>query len=252
MPPADSGATTLAYEIHGDGPPVVLVHGFASSFRRNWSDPGWVVHLRRHGFQVIGPDMRGHGRSPRFHDPAAYATPLLAADILAMLDHLGLPRVDLIGFSMGGGVALHLGMFHPERFRRIVAGGIGDSLLPGGHDPQQLAAIAAALRTPHPETLTEPLPRLFRDFAERGGNDLAALTAAMSGNGWPGHLVAEGPIALPVLLVHASQEQIIAGTQRLHRMLPQADVVVIPDRHHNSMVGDRRFKEAVTAFLARD
>ncbi len=109
MPYFMSNSLKLYYEIHGHGSPIVLLHGFSSSFERNWMRLGWVELLTTHGFQVIGLDLRGHGHSDKPLRPELYTTDLMGQDVLNLLNHLALGPVDLFGFSMGGGIALHLG-----------------------------------------------------------------------------------------------------------------------------------------------
>ena len=79
----------------------MLVHGFASTKEVNWLLPGWVATLVRAGRRVIAFDNRGHGASTKLYDPALYHTTLMADDIRALLDHLGIARADVMGYPMG-------------------------------------------------------------------------------------------------------------------------------------------------------
>src|SRR5579862_2072740 len=101
--------------------PVLLVHGFASSFERNWREPGWVDVLEEEGHRVVGVDLLGHGEAPKPTDPEAYRD--LERGVESMLSESG--PVDAIGFSLGGQLLLRVGASHPGRFRRIVTGGVG-------------------------------------------------------------------------------------------------------------------------------
>ncbi|HET8607601.1 MAG TPA: alpha/beta fold hydrolase [Gaiellaceae bacterium] len=92
MPSFRSSGARLAYEDVGTGAPVVLLHGFTSSFERNWRERGWVEPLAGAGFRVLGLDARGHGASEKRHKPEWYDSPLLAADVVALLDRLGRAR----------------------------------------------------------------------------------------------------------------------------------------------------------------
>src|SRR5205085_1309992 len=112
----DSAGTPIHYEVMGQGGPIVLVHGFASSFDTNWRNTGWVEFLTNHAFQVIGLDLRGHGESGKSYDPKAHRIELTAGDVLGLLDHLSIAQADLMGYSMGAGIALYLAMHHGERF----------------------------------------------------------------------------------------------------------------------------------------
>jgi pimeloyl-ACP methyl ester carboxylesterase len=245
----DSNGIAIHYEVYGEGRPIVLVHGFASSFQRNWKNTGWVEFLTRHGYQVIGLDMRGHGGSGKLYRPEAYTTPALSGDVMNLLDHLSVAEADLMGYSMGGGIVLRLAMDHPERVRKVVVGGVADALISGPHDPGPLKEIVTALETDDPPSIASPLARQFRSFAEKTDNDRKALAAMMRGAGWPGALDSIRPIDRPVLIVVAGRDEIMAGTERLARAIPHAQIVTIPERNHNTVVGDPRFKEAVLGFL---
>ncbi len=104
----DSDGVRLNYELHGPeaGPPVVLVHGFASDYKLNWLGTRWQESLTGAGYRVIGLDCRGHGRSDKPHDPAAYAIDVMAADVRRLLDELGVPSAHYTGYSMGARIGL--------------------------------------------------------------------------------------------------------------------------------------------------
>jgi pimeloyl-ACP methyl ester carboxylesterase len=246
----DSDGVAIRYETHGEGRPIVLVHGFASSFERNWKNTGWVSFLTGHGYQVIGFDVRGHGGSEKLYAPAAYATEQMSGDLLHLLDHLNIPQADLMGYSMGGGLVLRLALDHPERVRKVVVGGVADAVIREYHDPAVPREIAAALEIGHPESITSPRGRQFRDFAERTNNDLQALAVMMRGPGWPGDLEHLAPLDRPLLIVVAEKDEIMAGTEHLMQAFPHTQLVTIPDRNHNTAVGDPRFKQAVLQFLS--
>src|SRR5437899_4287521 len=87
----------IAFLDEGQGQPIVLVHGFASTAHVNWVYPEWVATLVKAGRRVIALDNRGHGASSKLYDPAAYHTTSMAQDVRALLDHLDLTRVDMMG-----------------------------------------------------------------------------------------------------------------------------------------------------------
>ena len=100
-----SGDAEIAYLDAGEGEPVVLVHGFASTKETNWVVPGWIDTLRRAGRRAIALDNRGHGASTRLYDPARYHSAIMAQDVRALMDHLGVARADVMGYSMGARIA---------------------------------------------------------------------------------------------------------------------------------------------------
>lgn len=132
-------------------PPVVLVHGFTSSFDRGWRQTGWVDLLADEGRTVVGVDLLGHGDAPKPHDPADYAD--LAARVVDVLPG----EADGIGFSLGAAVLLDVAARHPERFRRLAIMGIG----------------AGLFRTSEPGALSP----VFARFVESNDNDPTALAA---------------------------------------------------------------------------
>jgi len=111
---------------------VLLIHGFASNADLSWKRSGWIDVLADTGATIIAPDLLGHGDSPKPHDGAAYDDGV-EEGILGALDGVDEP-VDAVGFSMGGRALLVLAGLHPERFRRLVVGGIGANLFAGTLD----------------------------------------------------------------------------------------------------------------------
>src|SRR5688572_25859457 len=106
----------MYYEVHGSGDPMVLLHGSFMTITNNWS--GWVGELAKTR-KVIAVEMQGHGRTADIKRAFSYEN--LADDVAALLDHLRIPRADLIGYSMGGGVALQCAIRHPKKVRKVVS-----------------------------------------------------------------------------------------------------------------------------------
>src|SRR6516164_1170208 len=106
----------MYYEVHGSGEPVVLLHGAFMTITNNWT--GWIGELSKTR-KVIAIEMQGHGRTADIQRDFSYEN--LADDVAALLDHLKIPRADLIGYSMGGGVALQCAIRHPEKVRKVVS-----------------------------------------------------------------------------------------------------------------------------------
>src|SRR5947209_293358 len=101
MPSFHNGAVEIAYLDEGEGEPIVLVHGFASTASVNWVYPTWVSELRKDGRRVIALDNRGHGESSKLYDPVQYAIAAMAGDVVALMDHLEIARADIMGYSLG-------------------------------------------------------------------------------------------------------------------------------------------------------
>ena len=164
----------IAYRVEGEGSPVLLAHGFASTHEVNWVATGWTKALTGAGYRVILPDMRGHGASGKPHDTHAYTLSAMAADLTGLLDHLGEPGADLMGYSMGAMVSLVAAMETPERFDKIVAAGVGAKLLDPKRDP---GPVIEALLTDDPSGIEDKGALLFRTFADQNKQDREALAA---------------------------------------------------------------------------
>ena len=105
----------MYYEVHGSGEPVVLLHGAFMTITNNWT--GWIGELSKTR-KVIAVEMQGHGRTADIERDISGAN--LADDVAALLDHLKIPKADLIGYSMGGGVALQCAIRHPDKVRKVI------------------------------------------------------------------------------------------------------------------------------------
>jgi pimeloyl-ACP methyl ester carboxylesterase len=247
MPTFHNGTIETAYLDEGEGEPIMLVHGFASSIKANWLDPGWVATLTRAGRRVIAFDHRGHGDSTKLYRPEDYRIPSMVDDLLALLDHLKIERADIMGYSMGGRVTATTAVRAPERVRSAILGGIGMVLVTmretGGD------TIAAALEAPSLDDVEDETGRTFRRFAEATKSDLKALAACMRGSRQ--HVTPEDlkRITAPVLIAVGTTDDVAGSPHELAALLPNATVLEIPNRDHMRAVGDRVFKEGVLAFL---
>jgi pimeloyl-ACP methyl ester carboxylesterase len=242
-----AGPVELAYIDEGDGEPVVLVHGFASSKEVNWVNPGWVATLTRAGRRAIAFDNRGHGASTKLYDPALYHTELMADDIRALLDHLGLARADVMGYSMGARNTAFLALKNGDRVRSAILGGLGIHLVEGAGLPQ---SIAEALEAPSVNAVTDPQGRMFRAFADQTKSDRMALAACIRGSRQSLSRSDVVRIAVPMLIAVGTKDPIAGSPHELAALIPGSRALDIPGRDHMLSVGDRVFKESVLKFLA--
>jgi pimeloyl-ACP methyl ester carboxylesterase len=241
----DSDGVRIRYEEWGQGEPMVLVHGFAASLQANWVAPGWIEVLspmRR----VVALDCRGHGESEKPHDPSKYGTDVMSADVIRLMDHLGIESADLMGYSMGGYISLVTLLRHPQRFRRVVLGGIGS---PRSASARGRPNVVKALLAENAASVTDPVGKAFRVFAEASKNDLRALAACMQAGREPTTREQLAGIKNRMLLVVGEKDDVIAEPEELAHAIPGCEFVSIPGRDHLTVVGDRRMKEAVAGFL---
>jgi pimeloyl-ACP methyl ester carboxylesterase len=238
----------IAFLDQGAGEPIVLVHGFASNAAVNWLNPGWIAALNRGGRRVIALDNRGHGASSKLYDPAAYHSAVMAQDVRALLDHLGVARADVMGYSMGARIAAFLALAHPARVRSVVFGGLGSHLVDGAGLPE---SIADALEAPSLAAVTDPQGRAFRAFAEQTGSDRKALAACIRGSRQTLAPVDIAKIAMPALVAVGSKDVVAGSAQELAALLPAGEALDIPGRDHMLAVGDKVFKQGVLDFLGR-
>ncbi|WP_237151844.1 alpha/beta fold hydrolase [Oryzibacter oryziterrae] len=248
MPTFFSSSHEFAYLDEGEGEPILLVHGFASNRKINWVNPGWVETLVQAGRRVIALDNRGHGESAKFYDVDSYKLGLMAADSIALLDHLGLERVDAMGYSMGARIVATLAVGYPHRLKSIILGGMGSSLVNGMQNGE---VVAEALEAESVDQVTDPQGRAFRLFADQTQSDRKALAACIRGIRQPIAPDALGTIVAPTLIAVGTKDYVAGSPQELAALIPGSEVLDIPNRDHMVAVGDQVYKRGVVAFLAR-
>jgi pimeloyl-ACP methyl ester carboxylesterase len=243
----NSGGVEIAYQTAGDGPPILLIHGFASNARVNWWDTSWVKTLTEAGRRVITFDHRGHGASEKLYDPALYPAAEMAEDARRLLDHLEIVQADVMGYSMGARVSAFLTIAHPARVRRAVFAGLASRMITGVGGAE---AIAAALEAPSRNDGLDISARAFRIFAEQTKSDLKALAACIRSSREKITVEELATIRVPVLVVAGEKDEVAGDVDTLVKAIPGAVGVTLPNRNHMNAVGDRGYKDAVLAFLA--
>jgi pimeloyl-ACP methyl ester carboxylesterase len=221
--------------------PLLMVHGFASSFERNWREPGWVDVLTEEGHRVVGVDLLGHGDAAKPTEPEAYRD--LERCVEAALPGDG-EVIDGVGFSLGGQLLLRAAATKPERFRRIAVGGVGDNIFTASSSEQ----AATAIETGRSEDSGHEAMGAFARFAQAPGNDPAALAACMRRPQQPITAEELAGVTVPVLVVLGDRD--FAGpAERLMGALPDARLVTLAGADHFGTPKDFRFIDAVVEFL---
>lgn len=249
MPSFHNGSVEIAYIDEGEGDPIVLVHGFASTKDINWVYPSWISTLTKAGRRVIALDNRGHGESAKLYDPEDYHIGTMAGDVRALMDHLDIARADMMGYSMGGRITAYLGQRDPQRLRSAILGGIGIGLIEDIGRPGE--NVAEALEAASLDDVTDPVGRTFRTFADQTRSDRRALAACMRGSRRLMTREEATAISIPTLIAVGTTDDIAGSAQRLSEIIPGSQVLDIPNRDHMRAVGDRVYKDGVLEFLAK-
>src|SRR6201991_1776593 len=229
MPSFHNGAVEIAYLDEGEGDPILLVHGFASSKGVNWVYPGWVSELTKNGRRVIALDLRGHGDSSKLYDPAEYGIEILADDVIALMDHLKFDRADMMGYSMGGRITAYLARVQPARLRSAILGGIGIGLIKGGGPG---ANVAEVLKAQPIDEVPDPVGHTFRAFVDQTRSDRKALAACLRGSR---RLMTEeeaAAIKVPLSIAVGTTDDISGSAQELQKVIAGSEVLDIPNRDH--------------------
>ena len=139
-----SDGLTLAYDAFGPADArkaIVLVHGFSSNRYENWKRMGWYDAIAGKGLRGFAFDCRGHGESAKPHDAAQYDRAAMARDVFALLDHAGVERAHLLGFSMGAHIALTAAMSEGGRVDHLVVAGVGGRLFEAARVVEHIAVV---------------------------------------------------------------------------------------------------------------
>jgi len=258
----NSDGLRIRFVEHGNGEPVVLIHGLMGSLD-DWRKTTTVVENLARDHRVIALDLRGHGQSDKPRDPAAYGV-RLTEDVLRLLDHLKIDRAHIVGYAFGGSVAAKLLVTHPERVASAVLGGssarqrgtaedvkVAESQAAGLlSDPPFREAIARA--APKGEPLSEAQIR-ERSRQILGTNDPQAVAAFVRGG--VSLAVSEADlqaVRVPLLAIVGSNDPALRGVNELKALLPDMSVTVIDGGVHIATEerGTPRFPEFVEAIRA--
>jgi pimeloyl-ACP methyl ester carboxylesterase len=224
----NANGVKIRFYVQGKGEPVVLIHGWLSSARINWTLPGTSALLAR-DYQVIALDVRGHGQSDKPTTDEAYG-PELVEDIVRLLDQLKIKKAHIVGYSMGGIIAGNFIARHPDRALSGTLGGMG-WLQQGG-----LAQWG---------------------FAQIGKRDANARALAICGRSMARLALTEAQIKsirIPVAVLVGDKDDLIRKlyVEPLQKVRPDWPVIEIRDANHLSCILRRQFREAIAAWLKKN
>jgi pimeloyl-ACP methyl ester carboxylesterase len=244
-----SGGLSLAYDEFGSAnarKAIVLVHGFSSNKYENWNRMGWFDAVAGKGLRGLALDCRGHGESAKPHDAAHYDRTKMAGDLFALMDHAGIERAHLLGFSMGAHIALAAALNDGGRIDHLVVAGVGGNIFEPTREPD---AMAKAMEAGSPDEISDPMLKSFRQFADEQREDRLALAACARGPRVEITREALGAIARPTLVIAGQRDTIAGPPQRLAQAIAGARAVTIPGCDHFSMIAHGLFKANVFDFF---
>jgi pimeloyl-ACP methyl ester carboxylesterase len=226
----------------GAPPQVLLIHGFASDAERTWGRTGWIAALEEAGRAWQAPDLRGHGGAEKPDDISAYQIP-------ALLDHLltgvGDGVLDVVGYSMGGALALELALSRPERVRRLVAGGFG---LQTPFDVGEAERLLEDVRAGRPAP-PEAAGGLWAMTDSAPGDDLVSLAASLLGFATSNRCTDYQRFRGPALLFGGAEDPIVATLPELAGKLSGSKLVMLPRRNHLTALSSGRTRREAIGFL---
>ncbi|MFX1364135.1 MAG: alpha/beta fold hydrolase [Promethearchaeota archaeon] len=264
MPFFDNEGVKIHYEVEGEGPPVVMIHGFAANIDGNWKDTNWV-NVLKDDYKLILIDCRGHGRSDKPKDPAQYGAHMVD-DIVKLLDNLSIKKANFFGYSMGSRLTMELLLRNQELFISAILGGFALSF-PGDQQratsEQMIDNWIEGLKTENIDDIKNPAILRFRQvigaYRDSHLQDFDALAAVLKG----GSLVqgdstqsnderkeAIKKINVPVMAVLGSDDFIPGDKTLVAQIVPDACYFQIQGKDHITVVSDPKFHMVVKAFLA--
>jgi pimeloyl-ACP methyl ester carboxylesterase len=218
----DSAGIKIHYAVRGAGETVILIHGLHSSSRINWDLPGTTRMLAGH-LQVVTMDCRGHGQSDKPEAEDAYGINMVE-DVVRLMDHLGIQKARLVGYSMGAMIAMKLAVTHPDRAEGIILGGMGWN--------KTGAPLKSAVESV-PKFLFQAPPACAKSFPQFGVT-VAELQA----------------VRIPVAVIIGENDPYIEWyVEPLRQVRPDWPVHIIAKANHLNCVGKPQFKTQLQAAL---
>lgn len=247
-----TNGVTLSYKIHGEGAPIILLHGACIDFNYNYAQAGWIDTLTKQGHQVIGLDFRGHGDSAKSTNSSFYGLAHFSNDVIHLMDHLNLTSAAVMGYSMGTVVALNLLHKHPQRFTKAVLMATGDTLI--GQPPFQ-KVIDVITKVLAFETFPGHMPKhisTYWSFINELALDKEAIKA-FSEASYPSLTAQEvAAIEVPTLIISGENDLVLRQGKQAASILVNGHYSEIKNADHFSLATDPSTHRTAVEFLKRN
>lgn len=248
----------------GDGEPVLFIHGYTASIGGQWGRPGLIAGIRERGWRTIAFDLRGHGKSDRPHEVSAYAGERMARDIEALLDHLGIEKAHLVGYSLGAHILAHGMTQFPERAATVCLGGAAGrwnwtdaetKAVMDEADELDTGSIGKHILRLWPPGKPKPTEAELRVLSDKKleGMDPRALGAIK--RVMPDHQVSIAQmqaLKMPILAVVGTGDGQLEPMRQLAGFHPGIRLVEVPGAGHGDCPGRPEYLEALSAFLTQN
>jgi pimeloyl-ACP methyl ester carboxylesterase len=231
------GSAYISFLRVGRGEPVLLLHGFASDASDDWIETGWFGALVTAGFDVVAPDLRGHGESVKSRDPADYRLDAYTGDVAALCDYCwGDLRFSLVGYSMGAHVAMSVALASADRVASLVLGGMGDRIAATVGLAPEFANALDGQNGPSGDRREPPsyAVRFGHHAASRPFNDLAVLAACLRGQSAVFDLGRLSAVTAPTLVIVREQDKLAGAPYRVAALFPAGVGQTLPGVNHAS------------------
>ena len=251
----DSSGVAICFKVWGEGPAVVLIHGYTSD-ALDWNH---VIQLLQDRFRLIAIDCRGHGGSGKPEEPASYGRKMVG-DVRAVLRHLGIEKACLVGYSMGAEIALRCSVEYPELVSGLVLGGSGWS---GGNESKVYAEIGKSLKEhrsfgPFMQNSAVDLDLLDTDNFNIGiadgmlkGQNIDALAAVAQSMKEIINLSEQdiSHIHIPVLAISGDLDDEKPNLEKMIGVVPDISCKLLPDKDHMEAFLDPEFCRLIEHYL---
>ena len=255
----DSAGVRIHYIEEGQGEPVILIHGYTTDIQGQFVESGIFPALARR-YRTIAFDARGHGQSGKPHERTAYG-PQMGLDAIRLMDHLGIRRAHIVGYSMGAHIVAQLVTTHPDRFVTMTLGGASGRRNWSAEDQRRVdiesdemdeGMLRSQIRRLWPRDQPPPSDEVIRERSTRQmeGKDPRALAAVRRSN--PDQVVTEAQmraVTVPSIGIVGTADPYLREFQQLKAAMPQLELVTVEGASHNTAPGRPEFIAALERFL---